>query len=191
MPDALAAARSGFRYSGTAGEVLRRVKYHRQEYAADWLVHLAPESTLSFITERAQPDCIVPVPLALRRELQRGFNQAESLAVALSRRTGIPTELNLLHRSRRTDPQARFHSFEERLENMRDAFVAPPNPCLQGRRVLLVDDVMTTGATVLNGAEALMSGGAARVYVWTALRAKPSRPRADAAPSPLDLQRLG
>jgi ComF family protein len=108
-------------------------------------------------------DILVPVPLAPARRRQRGFNQAELIAGSLGERLDWPVDPSLLVRVRET-PQQIKRSAAERRENVADAFACPSPDAIMGRRVALVDDVMTTGATLGSCAEALKMAGAARVY---------------------------
>jgi ComF family protein len=116
-----------------------------------------------------QLDAIVPVPLHWWRRWQRGFNQAELLARALSARTGLPV-VGALRRARSTPAQAGL-SNQGRRENVARAF-APARAAsrLAGKRILLVDDVMTTGATAAACAAALKRAGAKRVALLTVAR---------------------
>jgi ComF family protein len=115
-----------------------------------------------------QFDLIVPMPMHWRRRLSRGFNQAESLATVLSRRTGIPVG-NVIKRRKATPPQAGMTSAQRRT-NMVGAFRVPKKDVVQGRHVLLIDDVLTTGATAGACAAALKRAGSARVTVLTLAR---------------------
>jgi ComF family protein len=119
----------------------------------------------------AEADMIVPVPLHRYRLISRRYNQSAELCHALSRETGVPDHPDLLLRTRPTPPQGR-RSRTERERNVRGAFNirAGAAPFLQGRRVALVDDVLTTGATVNACARALLRGGAAAVDVLTLAR---------------------
>ncbi len=114
-------------------------------------------------------DLVVPVPLHRRRLRWRGFNQGALLAAAVAERLGRPLELGTLVRTRPTTPQT-SHSHDERRRNMRGAFRVKRSERIRGRRVLLVDDVMTTGATVNECARALLAVGARRVEVLTLAR---------------------
>ena len=117
---------------------------------------------------------LVPVPLHRSRELDREFNQSWELCLRLSQLTGIPA-VKALVRIRPTDAQAGLDR-DERLRNLRGAFALPkPRPWrpqinLQGRRILLVDDVFTTGATLEACARALKKAGAAQVHAVTLAR---------------------
>jgi ComF family protein len=111
-------------------------------------------------------DVVVPVPLSRLRLLSRRFNQAGILAQELSRRTGLAVDAHLLQRSRFTKTQVGL-THDQRRRNLAGAFRVRRNrqAALEGRNVLLVDDVITTGATVEACARALKRAGAARVDV--------------------------
>ena len=110
--------------------------------------------------------CIVPVPLHRRRERERGFNQSALLADALATHLGAVGH-PALHRTRATPPQAELHR-TERLKNVTNAFACPDPASVRGRSVLLIDDVVTTGATFAACARALRDAGA-RTVVGLAL----------------------
>jgi len=114
-------------------------------------------------------DAIVPMPLHWRKRWQRGFNQAALLAREISKRTHIPVE-NALRRVRNTAAQAGLTNAKRR-KNVSGAFRAKKNAKLAGKRVLLIDDVMTTGATAATCARALKLAGAAEVTLLTLARA--------------------
>ncbi|MFU2210561.1 phosphoribosyltransferase family protein [Solidesulfovibrio sp. C21] len=116
----------------------------------------------------AGPDLIVPVPLYPRRLAWRGFNQSLELARELARRLARPVAVNALARIRDTTPQSQLPG-SKRLHNIQGAFAAAPE-IVSGRAVLLVDDVMTTGATVETAARALRLAGAERVDVVVVAR---------------------
>ncbi len=118
---------------------------------------------------RADCDLVVPVPLHRRRMWWRGFNQAALLAMTIARRLDKPIELAALTRSRMTIPQT-SQDHDARRRNVRRAFAVRLPARVRGRRILLVDDVMTTGATVDECARVLMTAGASRVDVLTLAR---------------------
>lgn len=115
-----------------------------------------------------RPDCIVPVPLHPERLKERGFNQAVELARPVKRRMRRPMRLDLCERVRATEVQSKLDA-KERRRNLRDAFaVRAP---VQGLHIALLDDVITTGATMESLAAALKDAGAARISVWSICRA--------------------
>lgn len=114
-----------------------------------------------------KPDVLVPVSLHARRERERGFDQAALLAARVAALCGMELGEGLLERVRWTMPQA-FLGRRARLANIEGAFRAAPK--VAGRRVLLVDDVMTTGATMAACANALRAAGAKSVYALTFAR---------------------
>lgn len=113
-------------------------------------------------------DVLVPVPLHSSRLRQRGYNQAALLARELGHHTGLPLEEQLLVRVRNTSAQMRLDA-EQRRQNVSGAFVAPSDT-LRGRRVVLIDDVCTTGATLQACATALQDAGADTVQAFTLAR---------------------
>jgi ComF family protein len=106
-------------------------------------------------------DAIVPMPLHWRRRWERGFNQSDFLAQEIARRWNTPVR-RLVHRKRATVPQAGLTSAQRRL-NVRAAFSVKPGLKLTGQRILLIDDVLTTGATASACARALKRAGASQV----------------------------
>jgi ComF family protein len=121
------------------------------------------------------PDAVVPVPLHWRREAARGFNQAGEIARALCERRGWPFRPALCRRVRPTPEQSALGA-DRRRDNLRDAFVlAEPRAAARCRHVLLVDDVLTTGATVTAVAGLFLAVGVPRLSVWTVAWTPPAR----------------
>jgi ComF family protein len=116
-------------------------------------------------------DMVVGVPLHFIRYFQRGFNQAESLARCLAAELQVPHRSRILKRVRKTRPQSELKR-DERRENVQNAFRAKASPRLKGATVLLVDDILTTGATCSDAARALKAAGAARVVVAVVARSQ-------------------
>jgi len=118
-----------------------------------------------------EADAIAPVPLHATRLLMRRYNQSALLAQELGRQTGLPVMVDLLKRTRRTDLQ-RGKNPRERRRNVRGAFTVRPGrkARLAGARIVLIDDVMTTGATVNACARALKAAGAVAVDVLCVAR---------------------
>lgn len=117
------------------------------------------------------PQCVLPVPLAPQRLAERGYNQAWELTRRLACALSLPAQAQWLLRPLDTAHQADLGR-AERQRNLRTAFMVEPRhrAALQGLRVALVDDVMTTGATVSEAATALLRAGAAAVDVWVVAR---------------------
>lgn len=146
------------RYEAGARRLVHRLKYDRLSALAAPMAELMAETLAT-----APPvDVVVPVPLHPRRERDRGFNQSALLAREIASRLGIDYAPRALERVRRTSPQAREPDSAARARNVAGAF-APRQPVV-GRAVLLVDDVMTTGATLRACATVLREGGARAVY---------------------------
>ncbi len=125
-----------------------------------------------FLSEHSFPlvDYIIPTPLHRKRYVERGFNQSERIGRLLSRHTHIPL-LNALTRTRNTIKQALLDR-ESRLVNVRDAFRVIPQfqSVLVGKKVVIVDDVYTTGSTITECARALLCGGVSEVSGWSIAR---------------------
>ncbi len=122
--------------------------------------------------DRSAIDLIVPLPLHRSRKRARGFNQAALLASSLARLVALPCVEVALARTRPTEPQVSL-SDSERWRNVRNAFQCLKPDLVAGKRVLLVDDVMTTGATIRSASLALLEAGARRVSLLTVARAVP------------------
>jgi ComF family protein len=161
---------SEYAFDGAVRKAVHRLKYGHAPHLAASLAPLLEASVSDLTDPRAQtPDLIVPVPLHHRRVAERGYNQSALLALHLGDRLGSPVRAEALSRLRDTPAQTRL-SAAERRTNVRGAFEADP-AIVQGRVVLLVDDVTTTGATMLECAAALRSAGATSVSGVTVARA--------------------
>jgi len=161
-----------FPYAGVIGDMIRNMKYQGGEAGAGALARLSlagAESWFAQLRSRGEPDIVVPVPLHLLRLFRRSFNQSALLARELSAVLECPLEEFAVRRVRRTPPQARRAGREQRLKNMAGAFHADPR-LIEGKSVLLVDDVMTTGATLASCGVALREAGARRVYGFAVAR---------------------
>ncbi len=167
-PPDFARARSAVVHEGVAMRMVHRLKYNdRTDLAptmARWMLRAGGELVGS-------ADLIIAVPLHGRRLLSRRFNQSAELARALSALCGTPFASGLIVRRKATRHQVGL-SARERAENVRGAFACAPGAAaaLQGRRILVVDDVFTTGATVSAVARTLKKAGAADVDVLTFAR---------------------
>jgi competence protein ComFC len=161
-------ARSAVSAKGAVLEVIHRYKYNRALWFEPFLADLLVREAAPALT-RQKWDWIVPVPLHSAKKRQREFNQAERLATYLSAATKIPMNTTLLKRVAPTMTQTKL-SREERAENMRNAFVLRERRTLDNERIVLFDDVFTTGATTNACARVLMKAGAGEVCVWTVAR---------------------
>jgi len=150
-------------------EVVQKFKYARKVSLGRPLGRLMARGCQAFLGE-IDPDVIVPVPLYPKRLRWRGFNQSVLLAREVSRAYGIPMDPFLLQRRRETAAQTQLAE-EERRRNVRGAFMLDPDRPIRGKRVLIVDDVYTSGATVNECSRTLKQGGAKEIYVLTLARA--------------------
>jgi len=122
------------------------------------------------LLEDQQPSVLVPVPLHWWRQYRRGYNQSYEMARMIGKKTATPV-YSALRRSRRTAVQARL-ARAQRLENLQDAFALKKGyrEKLEGKRIILIDDAYTTGATVKACAEVLQEAQPAKIEVLTLLR---------------------
>ncbi len=171
-------ARSVGRYEGSLREIIHAFKYGRCRAIAEPLARALTEAGRDVL---AAADAVIPVPIHPLRAVTRGFNQADDLA----RHLGTPV-WNVLRRARRGPPQASLPA-DSRATNVRGAFAVRPTWRHRGRRrlglpdlnnsaVVVIDDVMTTGATLDACSQALLEAGARRVSVLTVARSVSSRP---------------
>lgn len=163
-PPPQAACRAAFVYGFPLDRLLPRAKFHGDLAAARLLAGLMAQAC----GDAGRPDAIVPLPLHPARLRQRGFDQALELARPLARALALPLRPDLLLRRRDTAPQSRLDAAQRR-RNLRDAFGVPSGAVLPAH-VALVDDVMTTGATLHSATKALRRAGVARVDGWVCAR---------------------
>lgn len=156
----LTAAVAVARYRHGARNLVRSFKYGGETELARPLAALMAER-LRAADFFSGVDMVVPVALHPKRRRERGFDQARMLAEPVATLVGLPCRPGVVKRVRHTTPQAALHR-AQRLENMKGAFTADES--LKGRRVVLVDDVMTTGATMADCARACREAGATRMY---------------------------
>jgi ComF family protein len=150
-------------YTGSIRDLCLRLKQERNAWLAPWLSDLLAETRKPELAQLPCDTWVAPIPLHWFRRLQRGYNQAEALALGLSKRLGLPIH-QPLKRVRATDRLA-HQKASDRFAAMRDAFSVRADPRLRGRTVLLVDDILTTGATASAAARALKKAGVQRVVV--------------------------
>ncbi|WP_165819275.1 ComF family protein [Tamilnaduibacter salinus] len=151
-------------YQFPVSALISRFKYQKQRPDGKPLARLFAERLRD--AGRTPPQALIPVPMAPSRERRRGFNQAEEIAIWMSRQLNIPVYRQSLTRANHTQTQSGL-SRRERLANLKGAYrVRGPVPS----HVALVDDVMTTGATVRAASRILREHGAATIEVWVLAR---------------------
>lgn len=165
-------------YAGAARPALLALKFRNQRQVAEYLAPLLQKPYQSNIYPA---DMVIPVPLHSSRRRERGYNQAELLARAFARLQGLPVRTDVLARVRATEAQTHLSAIERR-RNVTGAFALATSAIASdvvGRRILLLDDVTTTGSTLEAAAEPLRAAGAASV--WGLAFARPAAGVSDAS----------
>jgi ComF family protein len=160
------AVRSLTPYQGVIRDCIMQLKYKKKT----GLVKILGRALVDFLKELPYDikgyDFLVPVPLHKRRLRERGFNQAELLAKEIGRYFKIPVLSNNLKRIINTDFQSKL-ARKERLKNVKDAFVVKDPICFEDKRIILIDDVFTTGSTVNECSKALKEARTKEILVIT------------------------
>jgi competence protein ComFC len=164
-PPPFEAIHCGFLFDGTIRQGIHQLKYRRAQHLAEPLAN-----ALLYVVGELPPELelIVPVPLHPQRQAERGYNQSALLATVVAKRLGRPMRPNALVRIRDTSAQMGLPA-AKRWENVKGAF-ASREPELQGRAVLLVDDVTTTNSTLRAASLALRQAGVTRIEVLVLAR---------------------
>lgn len=160
IPEGIAYVHAAFPYEGAAMQLIRRLKFESVRAAA---IPLAEE--MAYL-DAGEEELIVPVPTDERRRRQRGFNQSTLLAAHMAKRLGMPMA-EALRRTQRRAPQRGLNA-AQRKKNLLGCMAA--SEAVKGKRILLIDDVYTTGATAAEAARALLAAGAQSVGVICAAR---------------------
>ncbi|HTL14445.1 MAG TPA: ComF family protein [Thermomonas sp.] len=163
-PPPLDEVRAAFDYRFPLDRLLPRLKFHGDFAAGRVLAQCMADA----LQDAVRPQAILPLPLHRTRLRQRGYDQALELARPLARALNLPLLADALQRTRGTRAQSRLDAGARR-RNLRGAFAVAPGIALPGH-VVLVDDVMTTGATLHAAARALRAAGVARVDAWVCAR---------------------
>jgi len=169
VPPFFKAARSVFVYKDPIKRAIIQFKFLGCTALAGLLAKVMVTNLNEFIKQIA-PEVIIPVPLHIYRLRERGYNQCLLLAQYMARILGIPCEKRILKKVKSTLPQVELSFFQRRL-NIKGSFAVSSQNAVQGKRILLVDDVLTTGSTVNECARALQKAGADGVWVVTLARA--------------------
>lgn len=153
-------------YDGTLKELIHNFKYKNKDYLGPTLSKLM----IDFIKEYGLPvdflDLIIPVPLHKSRLREREFNQAEVLSEPISKEFGKTMAKDILKRHRPTKTQTELEK-SQRYANVKDSFSVTDSKSVKGKNILLVDDVLTTGATASEAARALKQSGTGIVFILT------------------------
>ena len=161
-PPVYAIAASPFVYEGGAALLIKKFKG-----GAGYLKNYLADKICKAIKDFPEYDCIVCVPMTRRAKSRRGFNQSELLAKAVSERVGKPFIKGAVEKRRETSAQKEL-TRKERSKNLAGCFRVVKREEVKGKRVLVVDDILTTGATAEEMAKALLKAGAKKVYLATA-----------------------
>lgn len=152
-----------FAYQEPIVHLLHQLKFGGNTFAAPALAELMIDQ----LAARERPDVIIPVPLHWTRLWRRGFNQAHELAIPLGRSLDVPVATTLCIRHKRTRTQSSL-DYRSRKPNVRHAFTASQH--VRGKRIALLDDVVTTGATIAAASHALNAQGCDHIEVWACAR---------------------
>jgi ComF family protein len=168
-PPRFDAARAALAYEGASRDLIHAYKYRNKTHLRRPLALLTMERLSEFMHSR-RPDLVMPVPLHRKKLSSRGFNQAVLLGEIFSQQLKMPLDRWNLRRIRWTEPQVNLAA-PDRRTNVKGAFAIQDPALVRGCRVLLVDDVLTTGSTVEECGRVLKAAGAADVTVITVARA--------------------
>ena len=160
-------------YEPTLREAVHLMKYEKKQVISKHLNQLLrahlPEDLAS-----TGYDFLLPIPLHTNRLRQRGFNQAEQIAQGVAQAWGVPVRTDILFRIRDTVPLSSLGSHEERLKNIAGAFEVRSPDSIQGQKILLIDDIFTTGTTINEALKVLQVASPDRIDVLTLTRTRPS-----------------
>jgi len=176
-------------YAGRAAEIVREMKYRQKSWYADTLASLMAEKYFALADpetgELPEYEGLACVPMSAKKRSSRGYDQAGLIARGLSRRTGIPYLAGALKRVRETDVMSGLTSGERR-QNLEGAFAVPCDmiDTVAGKKLLVADDVYTTGSSVGACAEALLVAGAESVDVIVFAIGADVRPQAESRGGP-------
>lgn len=167
-PPAFDAAVAACVYAFPVSPVISQLKYGSRLALSGWMI----DALVAAVRARGDigVDWVLPLPLSRERIAERGFNQAALIAAGVARQLALPLHRDELLRVRHTAPQASL-DHDERWRNVRGAFDVAAHAAITGQRIALIDDVMTTGATLDAAAKALKKAGAAQVEAWVVARA--------------------
>jgi ComF family protein len=157
------------RYENVLKELIHQFKYAKEKVLLDDLSSLLIDKYFKISSLSETIEMIIPTPIYYKKLKERGFNQSELLAERLSDVSGIPLEINNLVKVRETPDQASLDK-RARQHNLADAFSIKIPERIKGKNILLIDDVLTTGATASEISRVLKKNGAKNIYVLTLAR---------------------
>ena len=160
-------------YEPTLREAIHLMKYEKKQVISKHLIQLLQAHLPEDLTSTGY-DFLLPIPLHTNRLRQRGFNQAEQIAQGVAQVWGVPVRTDILLRVRDTVPLSSLESHEERMKNIAGAFEVRSPDSIQGRKILLIDDIFTTGTTIDEALKALQIANPDYVDVLTLTRTRPS-----------------
>ena len=160
-------SRSAFKYDDFSKKLILELKFLDKTENANVLARLLWNAGHDIFAQGA--DVLIPIPLHYTRLLKRRYNQSALLARALSKLCHLPCDFSSLERHKKTRPQVEF-SGRARVKNVKDAFRVKNASAIKGKRIVLIDDVMTTGSTLRECALVLLKNGAASVDTLTVAR---------------------
>lgn len=165
-PPAFDATHAVYQYAYPVDALLQKYKYSNQLTIADILARLLSDNRL----DSDLPDVLIPMPLHPQRLQERGFNQAAEIARIVAKHLQVPLDMHCCKRVKFAAPQVSL-PLKQRVRNMRNAFICERK--LGGLKIALLDDVMTTGASLNALAAAVKKAGAAHVECWVVARTQP------------------
>jgi len=161
----LSSAFSIFEFSNDLKQIIHLLKYEHMTKCAVYIVHHISPGFLQAISQR-ESDLIIPVPLHIKRKAKRGYNQSALIGKELSKLLHVPLGEKCLIRTINTKSQTKL-DINDRIQNVADAFSVVDPEAIHDKKILLVDDVITTGSTVSMCAKEILSSGAKRVDAFS------------------------
>ena len=161
-------ARSSFNYAKPIAPIIKRFKYYNRRYIAE---SLSEYLAITYFKNLFSADIITYIPMTEKAKKKRGYNQSQMLAESLSKKVGIRA-IEVLEKLKETTRQAKLDR-NQRLKNLTDAFHVKDRKSVKDKKVLIVDDVSTTGATAEAAASKLKKAGAKTVYLLTVASVPP------------------
>lgn len=162
-------AQSVFVYKDEAQKLIINFKYNNKPYISRTLGKVLADKLKE---TDWKIDLVIPVPLTLKKHKSRGYNQSELLAKECVKKIGLPLFTDVLHKTKETEQQAKL-SFQERQKNLRKTFTVTDLDSIRDKNILLIDDVLTTGATANACALCLKDSGAKKVYLLCIASTRP------------------